>query len=68
MWEADFSAPALSDQSIALERLLDLGFYFRDKGHYLVNINRGEPDGAANGSQPIRSETNSTSSAAGSRR
>ena len=28
----------------------------------------GEPDGAANGSQPIRSDTNSTSSAAGSRR
>jgi hypothetical protein len=28
----------------------------------------GEPGGAANGSQPIRSETNSTSSAAGSRR
>ena len=28
----------------------------------------GQPDGAANGSQPIRSETNSTSSAAGSRR
>ena len=27
-----------------------------------------EPDGAANGSQPIRSETNTTSSAAGSRR
>jgi hypothetical protein len=27
-----------------------------------------EPDGAANGSQPIRSETNSTSSTAGSRR
>jgi hypothetical protein len=31
-------------------------------------IARGEPGGAANGSQPIRSETNSTSSAAGSRR
>jgi len=29
---------------------------------------KAEPDGAANGSQPIRSETNSTSSAAGSRR
>ena len=29
---------------------------------------RGEPDGPANGSQPIRSETNSTSPAAGSRR
>jgi hypothetical protein len=28
----------------------------------------GQPDGPANGSQPIRSETNSTSSAAGSRR
>ena len=30
--------------------------------------NMSEPDGAANGSQPIRSETSSTSSAAGSRR
>jgi len=29
---------------------------------------KGEPGGAANGSQPIRSETNSTSSTAGSRR
>jgi uncharacterized protein len=29
---------------------------------------RAEPNGAANGSQPIRSETNQTSSAAGSRR
>lgn len=29
---------------------------------------KGEPDGASNGSQPIRSETHSTSSAAGSRR
>jgi hypothetical protein len=31
-------------------------------------ISTGQPDGAANGSQPIRSETNRTSSAAGSRR
>jgi hypothetical protein len=31
-------------------------------------IREGEQDGAANGSQPIRSETNRTSSAAGSRR
>jgi phage FluMu protein Com len=30
--------------------------------------NEGQQDGPANGSQPIRSETNSTSSAAGSRR
>ena len=40
----------------------------------LIMVGRGgceedsEPDGAANGSQPIRSETNQTSSAAGSRR
>ncbi|TKB81726.1 MAG: hypothetical protein E8D45_01645 [Nitrospira sp.] len=34
----------------------------------LMNNRRVEPDGAANGSQPIRSETNSTSPAAGSRR
>ncbi len=32
------------------------------------NQRLGEPDGAANGSQPIRSETNPPSSAAGSRR
>lgn len=38
MWEADFSAPMLSDQCIALERLLDLGFYFRDRGRYTVEI------------------------------
>ncbi|HTY88710.1 MAG TPA: hypothetical protein VMB80_14680 [Candidatus Acidoferrum sp.] len=31
-------------------------------------IEKSQPDGAANGSQPIRSETNRTSSAAGSRR
>lgn len=33
-----------------------------------ITLKKAEPDGAANGSQPIRSETNSTSSAAGSRR
>ena len=35
---------------------------------HLSPIKLAEPDGPANGSQPIRSETNSTSSAAGSRR
>jgi hypothetical protein len=38
---------------------------------YAVTLTRAEqakPDGPANGSQPIRSETNRTSSAAGSRR
>ena len=33
-----------------------------------LRTNLGQPDGAANGSQPIRSETNRTSGAAGSRR
>ena len=33
-----------------------------------VNVVKVQPDGAANGSQPIRSETNRTSSAAGSLR
>jgi len=36
--------------------------------HELRNAAPGQQDGAANGSQPIRSETNRTSSAAGSRR
>jgi hypothetical protein len=31
-------------------------------------LHAAQPDGPANGSQPIRSETNRTSSAAGSRR
>ena len=42
------------------DRLRDLG--------QLPDEKNGEPDGPANGSQPIRSETNRTSSAAGSRR
>ncbi len=33
-----------------------------------MELTKAEPDGPANGSQPIRSETNRTSSAAGSRR
>ena len=52
---------------------LDLGPAHRDKftdivEEYSVLKIKGEPDGAAKGSQPIRSETNRTSSAAGSRR
>ena len=34
----------------------------------LKKLNNSEPDGAANGSQPIRAKTSSTSSSAGSRR
>ena len=53
MWEADFSMPALSDQSVPLERLLELDFHFRDRGHYSINMQIGELDGPANGSQPL---------------
>lgn len=38
MWEEDFSAVALSDQRIALGRLLDPDFYFRNQGHYTATI------------------------------
>ena len=41
-----------------------IGISFEDT----VGPGKSEPDGAANGSQPVRSETNLTSSAAGSRR
>ena len=42
----------------------------RDSDHreYFRRVKAAEPGGAANGSQPIRSETNRPSSAAGSRR
>jgi hypothetical protein len=45
--------------------------YIQSQGVEVVSIrptNSPQPDGAANGSQPIRSETNRKSSAAGSRR
>jgi hypothetical protein len=45
------------------------GGFHRNLHTYGPELGRGiEPNGAANGSQPIRSETNQTSSAAGSRR
>lgn len=49
MWEADVSAPALSDQRIHLDRLLDENFYFRDRGHYTVELRDGEPRPALHG-------------------
>ena len=48
---------------ITEHRVSELESLFRD-----ALAGRGEPGGPASGSQPIRSETNSTSSAAGSRR
>ncbi len=40
----------------------------RRKPVFFMRAENGQPDGPANGSQPIRSETNRTSSSAGSRR
>ncbi len=48
-------------------RLTQKLFVYRN-GRFDVFKEDGEPNGVANGSQPIRSETNRTSSAAGSRR
>ena len=42
--------------------------YYQDYWKKMKTDENGEPDGPANGSQPIRSETNRTSSAASSRR
>jgi hypothetical protein len=48
---------------------IENGFiFFTQKTVGLLLTKQAEPGGPANGSQPIRSETNSTSSAAGSRR
>ena len=53
--------PAVRAAAVALER------HVREQGAQKER-NIAEPDGAANGSQPIRSETNRTSGAAGPRR
>ncbi len=47
-------------RSELVDRYVFTGFY--------MSITKGEPNGAANGSQPIRAETNSTSPTAGSGR
>lgn len=55
VWDHTLLPVALSGTAVAIIQT------FRDRRN-------AEPDGPANGSQPIRSETNRTSSAAGSRR
>jgi len=52
----------------AVEAVYDVekdSWVYRESVQYITNV---EPDGSANGSQPIPSETNRASSAAGSRR
>jgi hypothetical protein len=46
----------------------EMSWYTEEGRRSLLSVGKGEPNGPANGSQPIRSETNQTSSAAGSRR
>jgi len=47
---------------------LDVASFNTGTGLMAVRTRKGEPVGAANGSQPFRSGTNTTSSVAGSRR
>ena len=74
IWESTEDAEIIPD--VSMETITDC-LYPHVFQATLLRIHRavrnrerkqGEPDGAANGSQPIRSETNRTSSAASSRR
>jgi hypothetical protein len=62
---SDSIVPALA---IAGQRKDSVGGYARVAHKKWQSRSDREPDGSANGSQPFRSETNSTASAAGSRR
>jgi hypothetical protein len=70
--EVAAAASAVIDDVAASERLRALAETVlrlaADTGATNRPVNLAQPDGAANGSQPIRAETNRTSSAAGSRR
>jgi hypothetical protein len=62
-------ADSVQQTPIAVSRSITVKISTRERGDRAGRRSLGvEPDGAANGSQPIRSETNRTSSAAGSRR
>ena len=37
-WDGLPTGPILSEQTIPLDRVLDLGFYFRERGHYIVLV------------------------------
>ncbi|MCX6930227.1 MAG: hypothetical protein NT154_44505 [Verrucomicrobia bacterium] len=64
------SAVMVYPYKIAVDKKVVFGtvFAMKGRGEIFKTKAKGEQDGAANGSQPIRSETNQTSSAAGSRR
>jgi hypothetical protein len=57
-----------SRQRSAAHRFYESLGFVRHGYSFSTEIGAGEQDGAANESRPIRSETNRTSSAAGSRR
>jgi hypothetical protein len=67
LWMLKAYASAETWQTVAA-RYPDLSASLPGVTGYGQHLRMTEPDGAANRSQPIRSETNSTSSAAGSRR
>ena len=55
-------------KAVRREFEFDVTSFNTSTGAMTIHTKKGERDGAANGSQPTRSETNRTSSAAGSRR
>jgi len=65
-WTHYTNTPSLTVQT-ADQKFVD-AFNRRMRQLWETRQKEAEPDGTANGSQPIRSETNTTSSAAGSRR
>ena len=67
LWMLKAYAPAETWQTVAA-RYPELSAGLPGVAGYGEHPRMTEPDGPANGSQPIRSETNRTSSAAGSRR
>src|SRR5437879_292010 len=68
--DSNISQEQLADAYRWIKKSADLGFAPAKEAEKLFIGKVGKPNqsGAANGSQPIRSETNRTSSAAGSRR
>jgi hypothetical protein len=63
-----FSLADARPKALRKEFYFDVASFDTTTGTMTIHTKKGEPDGAANGSQPVHSETNSTSAAAGSGR
>ena len=63
-----FNVAEAQPKALRKDFYFDVASFDTSTGTMTIHTKKGEQDGAANGSQPIGSETNRTSSAAGSRR